>query len=396
MRTASRERTTAMAATPAETRKTHRRVRDSVFHISSFFPSAASEERNGYDATPDAWPKMPTGTIIRRRALFSQVIAPARRKEPKTRVVHSSTTTREKPSMIGMESRMNSFRPGSEKSSRGEKERPPRRAPWICRAKFPRNAPARTPHANPSIPRSRPRDGGVRVGSSRRGVPRELRPADPRRAARRPLLFPPARLLRPGPEGVHPALHPDHARLLPRRGGRVDHARLRLLPPRGSDHLAEQRAPPDDGARGHLRPGVGGGVVPVPLLAGGGGEEGGDVEHAVPHPAVGLPRLRRGGGHRRRPVAGGGPPRLPARGVHDRRHDAHRLRPVRLLPRNPLLVRPGDRLPRILRDAGHLDPDDRGNRGVDRRPPAVLPPAAVVRRLRPRAGQHLSLIHISE
>jgi hypothetical protein len=118
-----------MAATPAETRKTHRRVRDSVFHISSFFPSAASEERNGYDATPDAWPKMPTGTSISRRALFSQVIAPARRKEPKTRVVHSSTTTREKPSMIGMESRMNSFRPGSEKSSRGEKERPPRLAP---------------------------------------------------------------------------------------------------------------------------------------------------------------------------------------------------------------------------------------------------------------------------
>src|SRR5512141_1852647 len=246
----------------------------------------------------------------------------------------------------------------------------------------------RRDHRRGLAPWTRPRDGGVRLGSSRRGVPRELRPADLRRAARRPLLLPPARLLRPGPEGVHPALHPDHARLLPRRGGRVDHARLRLFPPRGGDHLAEQRAPPDARARGHLRPGVRGGVVPLPLLAGGGGEEGGDVEHADPHAAVGLPRLRRGGGHRCRPVAGGGPPRLPARGVHDRRYDAHRLRPLRLLPRNPLLVRPGDRLPRVLRDAGHLDADARGYRGVDRRSPAVLPPAAVVRRLRPRACQH--------
>jgi len=65
---------------------------------------------------------MPTGTSIRRRALFSQVIAPARRKEPKTRVVHSSTTTREKPSMIGMESRMNSFRPGRRSRAGGNKE----------------------------------------------------------------------------------------------------------------------------------------------------------------------------------------------------------------------------------------------------------------------------------
>src|SRR3970282_113367 len=140
-----------MAATPAETRKTHRRVRDSVSHIASFFPSAASEERKGYEATPDAWPKIPTGTCIRRRALFSHVIAPARRKEPKTRVVHSSTTTREKPSRIGRESRTNSFSPGSEKSSRGRKERPPRRAPYSCRAKLPRNAPARTPQATPAI-----------------------------------------------------------------------------------------------------------------------------------------------------------------------------------------------------------------------------------------------------
>jgi hypothetical protein len=64
-------------------------------------------------------------------------MAPARRNDPKTRVIHSSTTTRENPSMIGIERRTNSFRPGSERT-------------WM--AKFPTNEPARTPHANPSIP----------------------------------------------------------------------------------------------------------------------------------------------------------------------------------------------------------------------------------------------------
>src|SRR3972149_5038976 len=167
----------------------------------------------------------------------------------------------------------------------------------------------------------------------------------------------------------------------------VAHARLRLLPSRGSDHVAEQRPPPDAGARRDLRPGIGGGLVPLSLLAGGGGKKGGDVGDAVPHPPVGLPRLGRGGGHRLRPVAGSGPPRLPARCVHHRRHHAHGLRPLRLLPRDPVLVRPGDRLPRGLRDARHLDADTRGDGGVGRRPPRVLPPPAVVRRLRPRAGQ---------
>ena len=87
-----------------------------------------------------------------RLALLSQVIAPARRNDPKTRVIHSSTTTRENPSMIGIERRTNSFSPGSERSSRGKNARPVRRAPIAWTAKFPTNDPARTPQANPAIP----------------------------------------------------------------------------------------------------------------------------------------------------------------------------------------------------------------------------------------------------
>jgi len=169
------------------------------------------------------------------------------------------------------------------------------------------------------------------------GVSRELRPADLRRAARRSLLLPPARLLRPGLKEFVRLSIPDHARLLPRRGGRVDHAGLRLLSSPG-DHLVNKRATPDAGAQWGIL-GQASGVASYPFLsalaAEGKKEEMSDNTLSLTL-RVGLPRLRRVG----RLVAvvlsrGGGPPRLPARSVHDRRHDAHRLRPLRLLPRGP-------------------------------------------------------------
>src|SRR5512139_157420 len=156
-RTTSRERTLTAAAAAHETKKTHRRVTDNVFHIAAFSPRAACAARNGYEATPEAWPKTPIGTCISRRALLSHVIAPAMRNDPKIRVIHSSTTTREKPSMIGIERRTNSRSPGSWRSMRGKNRRPALRAPWTWIAKFPTKEPARTPQAKPSIPYARPR-----------------------------------------------------------------------------------------------------------------------------------------------------------------------------------------------------------------------------------------------
>jgi len=72
-------------------------------------------------------------------------------------VVHSSTTTREKPSMIGMESRTNSFRPGSEKSSRGEKERTAAPRAVDLQGEVPEKRPGENPPGEPLHPRSRPR-----------------------------------------------------------------------------------------------------------------------------------------------------------------------------------------------------------------------------------------------
>src|SRR3972149_11182179 len=105
MSTTSRERTIVTAAAAHDTRKTQRRVADRVSHIASFSPRAARADRKGEEATPEAWPKIPTGTCMSRRALFSHVMAPARRNDPKILVIHSSTTTSENPSRIGIDRR---------------------------------------------------------------------------------------------------------------------------------------------------------------------------------------------------------------------------------------------------------------------------------------------------
>ena len=135
-----------MAATPAGTRKTHRRVRDSVFHISLLLSLRRQRGEEQVRRHPDAWPKMPTGTIIKRRALFNQVIAPAREgaedawsTRPPRRGEAEHDRDGEPDELL--QARVGEVEPGG----KGEAAAPRRKS---AGRKF-RNAPARTPRRTP-------------------------------------------------------------------------------------------------------------------------------------------------------------------------------------------------------------------------------------------------------